>query len=69
VKQAHPTKKGSGRKHGEGVSHGAAPKPSKGEFLGQHTNPAKAARRKAIQSFGGIRAYKRAMRYYANLAG
>ena len=29
---------------------------------GQHTNPVRAERRKAIASFGGIRRYKKAMR-------
>lgn len=46
-RQAHPTKKGPGRKHGHKVSHGAAPTPPKGGFLGQRVNPSKTPSRRA----------------------
>lgn len=58
-RKAHPTKKGSGRRHKDGAKHGAAAKPPKGAWAGPHTNPEKNARRAAIKAAGGIRQFKR----------
>lgn len=57
-RQAHPTKKGPGRKHGQGVSHGKQPKPTPGAFLGQHKNPKRNAERAAMKAAGGKRAFR-----------
>jgi hypothetical protein len=58
----HPTKKGSGRRHGQGVKHPAAPKPAKGgDWLGQHTASAeKKLRRANVKALGRRQAVKAA---------
>lgn len=57
-RNAHPTKKGPGRKHGHKVKHGTAQKPPVGEFAGQHTNPRANARR-AVKADIGARQYRK----------
>ena len=57
-REAHPTKKGPGRRHAE-VKHGAAPVPPKGgAWFGQHTNPAANVRR-AVKAEIGARQYRK----------
>lgn len=59
-RNAHPTKKGPGRRHGQGVKHPAAPKPAKGgEWLGQHkASAAKKLRRANVKALGRRQAIK-----------
>ena len=46
-RNAHPTKSGPGRRHEEGVQHGAPPVPTMGgAWVGQRVNPNKPASRR-----------------------
>lgn len=70
-RKPHSTKKGPGRRHKDGQPHGAAPIPAKGEFAGQHTNPAKRERRALIALMGRrqlLKALKRERRVQAAAA-
>lgn len=61
-RNVHPTKKGPGRKHGQGVKHPAAPKPAKGgEWLGQRkASAAKKLRRANVKALGRRQSIKAA---------
>lgn len=56
----HPTKKGPGRRHGQGVKHPAAAKPTKGgDWLGQRTaSAAKLLLRANVKALGRRQAIK-----------
>lgn len=57
-REAHPTKRGPGRRHAE-VEHGAAPKANKGgAWLGQRVNEVANARR-AVKAAIGARQYRK----------
>jgi hypothetical protein len=59
-KSFHPTKKGPGRKHGQGHTHGFVPRAHYGadsSFV-LHSNPLRNTLRKGIAAMGGIRQFK-----------
>lgn len=58
----HPTKKGPGRRHGQGEKHPAAPKPAKGgDWLGQHeASVEKLLRRANVKALGRRQSIKAA---------
>ena len=58
----HPTKKGPGRRHGQGVKHPAAEKPAKGgDWFGQRTASAeKLLRRANVKALGRRQSIKAA---------
>jgi len=57
-RNAQPTKKGPGLKHGHKVKHGKAPQLPVGRFAGQHTNP-HANARQAVKADIGARQYRK----------
>ena len=58
----HPTKRGPGRKHGQGGKHPAAPKPAKGgDWTGWHkASAAKKLRRANVKALGRRQSIKAA---------
>ena len=60
-RNAHPTKAGPGRKHGNRVKHGKPPTQAGGEWAGLHTNPKRNAERKLVKAIG-IRQVKKQRR-------
>jgi hypothetical protein len=56
----HPTKKGPGRRHGQGEKHGKAPAADKGAPFGfeVHTNESKRLRRALVSAVGRRQAIK-----------
>lgn len=64
IRTKHPTKRGPGRAHGQGIKHPAAPKAAKGgDWIGQHTASAsKKLRRANVKAMGRRQAIKAAKR-------
>jgi len=57
ARNAHPTKRGPGRRHGQGEPHGRRPSPPKGgDWIGQYTNGAAAAEKLLKRTVGARQA-------------
>lgn len=52
ARNPHPTKKGPGRRHGQGVPHGFVEKPLTGAWAGPRTNEARHAERALVKELG-----------------